>query len=523
MVHSQTKNQESKTRFSTVPSVALAGSLAAMLSIPFLPFVQGKPASAISTAAPGKIPEKAPQSPAGKPGATPAPAPTGDKQQPSAQTLADYGSYQLDWDLPDKAIEECQAALSKDPANKTAVKCLEDAAALKADDALNGAAGQILNHNTSQAAATASSWVFSHACIDQRIRAWQILTEAQKITLYKIWQGIPIWLREALITIAVILACALLACLVRWAWNYLLGLRKRTVWRLMPLKEISPSTDGDKATDDFLDALSRLGDELDRDLSAPPLLLLRPTPPATFMPSLITNFLSNAATPKLELFPDIEDLGDQWRLRSFQLDDAIKDLQLKTTAGIDVGAIIRFLIALGQWISSGSPTITGSVERVPAVPPAPSATVPAPPVPPAPAPVAAPAPAPPAAPPAPPVSPTVAALAGNPQEAAIHVAGRGVGVETVSITTSSEIGAGVDCIQLIAARAAFKFLLRVEFQAMTNDAVDGIAALRQGAVLFLQFAGTSAGVGTSATTRISSLRASARNLGFFRTAIPVSH
>jgi len=518
VVKSYTKSREgSKTHFGWVRSAVLVGSFSAMLSLPFVSLGFGKPAGLESPApSPAKPAPPSTHPPAGRAHSSAQP----DKQQPSAQTLADYGSYQLDWDLPDKAIEQCQAALSEDPTNKTAVKCLEDAAALKVDDALNGAAGQILNHNTSQAAATASSWVFSHACIDQRIRAWQILTEARRITLYKIWQGIPNWLREALITIAVILMCAFLACIAQWVWNRLLGLRRKTVWRLMPLKEISPSTDGDKATDDFLDTLSRLSDELDRQLSAPPLLLLRPTPPASFMPSLITNFLSNAATPKLTLFPDVKDLGDEWRLHSVQLDDAIKDLQLKTTAGIDVGAIIRFLIALGQWISSGSPRITGSVERVPAAQTAPA--------PPGPAAVATPPSALPASSaPALAVAPAPAAPApapvGNPQEASIHVAARGVDVETVSITTSSEIRAGVDCIQLIAARAAFKFLLRIKFREMTNDEVDGIAALRQGAVLFLQFAGTSAGSGTSATTRVSSLRAAARNFGFFRTAIPVSH
>jgi hypothetical protein len=293
-------------------------------------------------------------------------------------------------------------------------------------------------------------------------------------------------------------------CLVRWTWNGLLSLRGRITWRLLPLNELSGSTDGDKATDDFLDALSRLGDELSRELSAPTLLLLRPTPPASFMPSLITSFLPSSATPKLTLFPGVQPLREAWSLHTVRLDEAAKDLQLKATAGIDVGSLIRFLIAIGQWISSDSPTISGSVELV--VPPAPATA----------------AGADPSNPPS--IAPPVSALVNTPlPEANIHIAARGVGVKTVSITTSSEVREGIDYIQLIAERTAFKFLIRIRYQEMTNDEVNGLAALRQGAILFLQFAGTNAGSGASAIARISSLRCAARNLGFFRTAIPVPY
>lgn len=318
--------------------------------------------------------------------------------------MADYGRYQLHWDLPDVAVKQCQAALSKDPANKTAVKCLEDAAALNVDDALNSAADQILIHKTDQAAATAASWVFSHAYPAQQLRARQILTEAQRPTIFKIWQGIPDWLRQTLITVVVILACAFLVCLIRSTWNGVFSLRGRITWRLLPLKELSGCTDGDKATDDFLDALSRLGDELSRELSTPTLLLLRPTPPASFMPSLITSFLPSSATPKLTLFPGVQPLREAWRLHTVRLDEAAKDLQLKATAGIDVGSLIRFLIAVGQWISSDSPTISGSVERVAPLASAPVAVA-APPV-------------------SPSIAPPVPALVSNsaPEEASIATA-----------------------------------------------------------------------------------------------------
>jgi hypothetical protein len=470
-----------------------------MLSLPFISFGFGE-TSGPAPATPGEGPSK-PASPSNHPAANSTrPSSQPDSAHASAQSLADYGKYQLDWDLPDEAVKQCQAALSKDPANKAAASCLENAAALKVDDALNSAADEILIHKTDQAAATASSWVYSHAYPAQQLRAQQILAEAQRHTALKIWQGIPDWLRQALITVAVILVCAFLVCLVRWAWNGVLSLRGKVIWRLLPLKELSGSTDGDKATDDFLDALSRLGDELGRELAAPTLLLLRPTPPASFMPSLITSFLPGSATPKLTLFPGVQPLREAWRLHTVRLDEAAKDLQLKATAGIDVGSLIRFLIAIGQWISSDSPTISGSIERV---------------APPEPAPVAV------ATPPS--LAPPIPAPISSPAtEADIHIAARGVGVTTVSITTSSEVHEGIDCIQLIAERTAFKFLIRIRYQEMTNDEVNGLAALRQGAILFLQFAGTNAGSGTSATTRTSSLRCAARNLGFFRTAIPVS-
>lgn len=491
----------STTRFVWVRWTALAASLIITLFLPSVPFGLGEQAG---RPAPPSSSGKAPAKPA-LPSANPAANSTGlssqpDTAQPSAQLLADYGSYQLDWDLPDEAVKACQTALSKDPANKTAVKCLENAAKLKVDDALDSAADQILIGKTDQAAATASNWVNSHAYSDQQTRAREILAKAQRPTICKMWRGIPDWLRQTLITVAVILVCALVVRLARSVWSAVLGLREgKTAWRLLPLKALSGSTDGDKATDDFLDALSRLGEELRRELPAPTLLLLRPTPPASFMPSIITSFLPDKTTPKLTLFPKVKDLRDAWRLHEVRLDEAAKDLQLKATAGVDVGSLIRFLVAIGQWISSDSPTISGSVERFD---PTQSVSLV------------------PAAPPVPPAVPTP--ISNHPAEAAIHIAARGVGVNTVSITTSSEIRDGLDCIQLIAERTAFKFLIRIKYQEMTNDEVNGFAALRQGAVLFLQFAETNAGSGTSATTRISSLSCAARNLGFFRTAIPVS-
>jgi hypothetical protein len=152
----------SATRPSWMRWAVLAASFIAMLSLPFISFGFGE-TSGPAPATPGEGPSK-PASPSNHPAANSTrPSSQPDSAHASAQSLADYGKYQLDWDLPDEAVKQCQAALSKDPANKAAASCLENAAALKVDDALNSAADEILIHKTDQAAATASSWVYSHA------------------------------------------------------------------------------------------------------------------------------------------------------------------------------------------------------------------------------------------------------------------------------------------------------------------------------------------------------------------------
>jgi hypothetical protein len=74
-----------------------------------------------------------------------------------------------------------------------------------------------------------------------------------------------------------------------------------------PLKEI-PSTDIQTGipTDAILDALARLGHELERELWQPKLLLLRPTPPNNFEPAVINEFLSKSLDP-LVLAPGAKD------------------------------------------------------------------------------------------------------------------------------------------------------------------------------------------------------------------------
>jgi hypothetical protein len=75
-------------------------------------------------------------------------------------------------------------------------------------------------------------------------------------------------------------------------------------------------------------------------------------------------------------------------------------------------------------------------------------------------------------------------------------------------------------MQLSAERAALKFLFRVHYPYMTNDEIDGFAALRQGACQFAQYAGTVPSVGDDAETRTSSLAKATFNFGFFRASVP---
>jgi hypothetical protein len=156
-------------------------------------------------------------------------------------------------------------------------------------------------------------------------------------------------------------------------------------------------------------------------------------------------------------------------------------------------------MATGRWITAGTPTISGSVERGHAaahVRTSPEAATD-------------------------PVNAESHTAGNRADTISIHLGARGIGVRTISITTSNELEAGIDCVQLAAERAAFKFLLRMKYPQMTNDEVNGLAALRQGASLFSEFAGTIPDGGTAAITRTSGLKNAASNFAFFRSSIPV--
>jgi hypothetical protein len=215
--------------------------------------------------------------------------------------------------------------------------------------------------------------------------------------------------------------------------------------------------------------------------------------------AVISDFLCDDSQPTIDMAPDMPELRQECKLHEARLDEAVQNLQLKAAGNIDVGSLLRFLMAMGKWITAGTPTISGSVERGKAalnVTTAPDAK------------------------PGPDTNDSHGSSSGT-DTVSIHLAARGIGVHTVSITTSSELHPGIDCIQLAAERAAFKFLIRMKYPQMTNDEVNGLAALRQGASLFSEFAGTVPGIGSAATTRISALKNAALNLAFFRSSIPI--
>ena len=101
----------------------------------------------------------------------------------------------------------------------------------------------------------------------------------------------------------------------------------------------------------FLDSLVRLGDELNRKIWAPSILLLRPTPPADYEPALISNFLNYAPLSNVMLAPAVPDLRAECELHEVRLDEALQNLQLKVAAGIDIGSVARLLMTVGSWIT----------------------------------------------------------------------------------------------------------------------------------------------------------------------------
>src|SRR5262249_49038684 len=101
-----------------------------------------------------------------------------------------------------------------------------------------------------------------------------------------------------------------------------------------------------------------------------------------------------------------------------------------------------------------------------------------------------------------------------------HLAARGGRIQAAAVTASTEAAPGIDAMELSAERVAFKFLFRMRYPDMTNDQIDGFAALRQGATQFAQYAETIPGVGEDAMARTSSLTKAAFNFSFFRASIP---
>jgi hypothetical protein len=420
----------------------------------------------------------------------------------AAQVSADSGRQQLHWGHIKDAELQCNAAFAADPSNKTAIECIEWAARMTVDEQLNHADNLILEGKPADAATIAANLVNSSATLDQKARARNILRKAKPSAVVRAWTATPDWIRQVMITLLFILVSTLVIRLVRLIWvttRTSKRFRRKSTWSLLPLRELPGSTDGEKATDGLLDAMARLGNELDRDPWEPRLLLLRPTPPATYEPAVFSDFLGEVSERRIVMTPNMPELKLECQFHEVRLDDAVQNLQLKAAAGIDVGSLLRFLMAAGKWITAGSPTISGSVERgqttVHATTSPDAATDP--------------------------VTGESQTGGNGANTISIHLAARGIGVRTISITTSSELQPGIDCVQLATERAAFKFLLRMRYPQMTNDEVNGLAALRQGASLFSEFAGTVPDGGTAAITRSSGLKSAANNLAFFRSSIPV--
>jgi len=458
-----------------------------------------------------------------------APIASSQSSKESAKSLALFGHNQLHLGRIADAQAHCESALKIDPGNEIAKDCLEWAARMSVDEELNKADGYLVDGKKAEALALASKWARVGAEDRQRQRAWKIIDKAQARNLLEYYEEIiPTWLREIVLTVAVLAGSTLLLLIARALWRKwnrgkwygevdktkgkgplprkptwkMLPLFHKTTWRMLPLKELPP-TDSPTGipTNVTLDALARLGEELNQSPWKPKLLLLRPTPPADYEPAVISEFLSESLEG-MELAPPPDDLRIEWRMHQVQLDQAVQNLQLKGGASVDVGSVARFLRSIVEWLTAGTPTISGVAQT-------------------------------------------------SPDRASIHLAASGGPVSCIAVTTSTDAAAGIDPVQLSAERAALKFLLRMRYTFLTTGQVDGFAALRQGASQFAQYAGTvpgvsrpadkaaSAGVSSGPSTddritlskaghgtvddvetRRSTLGKAAFNFAFFRASIP---
>lgn len=348
------------------------------------------------------------------------------------------------------------------------------------DQDLNSAQAKLLTGDKTSAITLASKWIEGSGSAEQHSRANKILKEATRFTptdLVKLL--LPGWLREILITIVTLALLQLLLLAARMLWRewkrgeWYGNLTRTTKWTMVPLKEYS-TTPGEQtglATDSVLDALARIGHELQQPVWKPHLLLLRPTPPANYEPAIITEFLSDTLDC-IVMAPPADDLCLEWKLHDIRLDEAVQNLQLKASSGMDIGSVARVLAGVVQWFNAGAPEISGIARTV--------------------------------------ADKTVS----------LHLAARGGRIKAAAVTAPTAVAPGLDAMELSAERVAFKFLFRMRYPDMTNDQIDGFAALRQGAAQFAQYAGTVPGIGEDALARTSSLAKAALNFSFFRASIP---
>jgi hypothetical protein len=404
------------------------------------------------------------------------------QQSPAAQAqaLALIGHNELHLQRLAEAQTNCDAALKLDPANVIAKDCLDRVAQMLVDQDLNTAEGKHAAGDNKAAIDLASKWINGGYRANQSSYAQDIVKRSRPSKAEDLFTALtPAWLRQALATVAIICAAAFILLAVRKLWREWqrgkwYGTSTRTNWTMIPLTQIPAIADPqlNLPTDAVLDAINRLGLQLERELWQPKLLLLKPTPPANYEPAIISDFCSGSLSD-IVLAPGAGDLCLEWSLHDIQLGQAVQSLQFKTATGIDVGSIARFLGSIVTWFNFGAPAISGVAET---------------------------------------------ATDGT---FSLHLTARGGKVRAMTVSTSTPSAPGIDPVQISAERAAYKFLLRMRHPWMTVEEVDGFAALRQGASQFVQYAGTIPGTGPDACTRTSSLSKATFNFEFFRASIPL--
>ena len=110
----------------------------------------------------------------------------------SAQHEALYGEYQLSWARIDEARDHCKIALNADPANQTAIRCLNEAATMALDDQLNQADKLLLQNKPTEAAVLAAPIAHSQDSPAQIVRAKKILAKALPWPTTKAWLALPV-------------------------------------------------------------------------------------------------------------------------------------------------------------------------------------------------------------------------------------------------------------------------------------------------------------------------------------------
>ena len=444
-----------------------------MLSASLLTMAETKPGQVQNTAQPPQVSTQPTSQPASQPTSQSSPA-------AQAQALALIGHNELHLHRLAEAQTNCDAALKLDPANAIAKDCLDRVAEMLVDQDLNTAEGKHAAGDNKAAIDLASKWINGGYRANQPSYAKDIVKRSRPSKAADLFTALtPDWLRQILATVAIICAAALILLVVRKLWREWqrgkwYGTSARTNWTMIPLTQIPAVADPqlNLPTDAVLDAINRLGLQLERELWQPKLLLLRPTPPANYEPAIISDFCSGSLSD-IVLAPGAGDLCLEWSLHDIQLGQAVQSLQFKTATGIDVGSIARFLGSIVAWFNFGAPAISGVAETA------------------------------------------------TDGKFTLHLTARGGKVRAMTVSTSTPSAPGIDPVQISSERAAYKFLLRMRHPWMTIEEVDGFAALRQGASQFVQYAGTIPGTGPEACTRTSSLAEAALNFEFFRASIPL--